>query len=279
MNKTLALPLRAWTLALSAAALVTGFLIATINAFDVSLIYLGLFLAVVAAGLLTNIWGGLAASGVAVFALAVLNQYVGIYPVQNRILNVATELGIFLAAGPLAGWLSRVIETGQQRLSHWRALAEARATHDETFNTLKPEWVKIRLEEEVERARRFSRPLALALLQFADLSDAGNMQRRAALQALIRIARAATLPPAVVSGTEDGRLMLILPESSSEQARQILSVIETRAAREPFFPDGTQSLGRPLHQHGAVRTAVTSLSAEHANAEAFLRDAASALGS
>jgi len=279
MNKTLALPLRAWTLALSAAALVTGFLIATINAFDVSLIYLGLFLAVVAAGLLTNIWGGLAASGVAVFALAVLNQYVGIYPVQNRILNVATELGIFLAAGPLAGWLSRVIETGQQRLNHWHALAEARATHDETFNTLKPEWVKIRLEEEVERARRFSRPLALALLQFSDLSDVGSMQRRAALQALIRIARAATLPPAVVSGTEDGRLMLILPESSSEQARQILSVIETRAAREPFFPDGTQSLGRPLHQHGAVRTAVTSLSAEHATAEALLRDAASALGS
>jgi len=194
MNNNNAISLRGWTLGLSLAALAAGFLIANINVFDVSLVYLGLFLAVVAVGLFTNLWGGLVASGIAVFVLILLNQYIGIYPVQNRIVNIATELAVFLAAGPIAGRLSHVIEDGQQQVNHWISLAERYATHDKTFNTLKPEWSKTRLEEEVARAKSYSRPLSIALLQFADMAGASRKERVAAFQALIRIARSATLP-------------------------------------------------------------------------------------
>ena len=278
MNKNNAAPLRGWTLVLSLAALAAGFLIANLNVFEVSLIYLGLFLVVAAVGLFTNLWGGLAASGVAVFALILLNQYVGIYPVQNRIVNIATELAVFLMAGPIAGWLSHVIEDGQQRINHWISLAEGHATHDKTFNTLKPEWSKIRLEEEVARAKSYSRPLSIALLQFTDIAGANRKERVAAFQALIRVARSATSSPIVVAYVGENRVMLILPEHAKEQTRQMLSVIQARAVNELYFPDGAESLGRPLSQRGEIQMAVADLGPENGSADVLLQSAASVFG-
>ena len=277
MNKNHTASLRGWILGLSLAALATGFLIANINVFDVSLVYLGLFLAVVAVGLFTNLWGGLAASAIAVFALVLLNQYVGIYPVQNRIVNIATELVIFLVAGPLAGRLSHVIEDGQRQINHWISLAEGYATHDKTFNTLKPEWSKIRLEEEVARAKNYSRPLSIALLQFTEIASASRKERVAAFQALIRIARSAALAPIVVAYLGENRVMLILPEHSKAQAQQKLSIIKARVAKELYFPVDGESLGRPLNQRGEIQMAVAELGPENVSADALLQSAASAL--
>ena len=279
MIKNYGLRLRAWIIGLCAAALATGFLIANINAFNVSPIYLILFLGVVSVGVLTNVWGGLAASGVAVFSLAVLNQFVGIYPVQNPVVNIATELSIFLFSGPASGWLAHVLEGLEQRIRHADSLAEAGAMHDTTFHTLKTEWAMLRLEEEVARARRFERPLSLGVLGFADGSAGREAERGAALQGLIRIARACTSPPEVVSLTPDGRVMLILPEHSKEQAGQILSMIQSRAATEHFFPDGAGSLGKPLQLHGAIEVTAVALRAEHAGAGTLLQDAVAAMPS
>src|SRR5574341_983781 len=122
MNKNNAIALRSWTLGLSLAALAAGFLVANINVFNISLVYLGLFLAVVTAGLLTNPWGGLAASGIAVFALSLLNRSIGIYPVQNRVINIASELAVFLLAGPLTG----IWQTACTKSSSWSAPAPSR---------------------------------------------------------------------------------------------------------------------------------------------------------
>ena len=279
MNKNNASALRGWTLGLSLTALAAGFLIANINVFEISLVYLGLFLAVITVGLFTNVWGGLATSGIAVFALVLLNQYVGIYPVQNRVVNIATELAVFLVAGPVAGWLFRVIENGQQQINHWISLAEGYAAHDKTFNTLKPEWSRIRLDEEVARAKNYSRPLSVAFLQFTNIASADRKERIAAFQALIRIARSATFPPIVVTYTGENRIMLLLPEHSEEQARQMLSTIRTRAATELYFPDGHEMLGKPLNQWGEIQMAVASLGPEHGSADSLLQNIASTLES
>ncbi len=279
MNKNNATALRGWTLGLSLAALAAGFLIANINVFNISLVYLALFLIVVAAGLLTNPWGGLAASGIAVFALILLNQYVGIYPVQNRVVNIASELAVFLVAGPLAGWFSRVIETGQAQLDHWISVAEGQDTRDKTFNTLKPEWSRARLEEEVARAKSYARPLSVALLQFADIASASGMERVAALQALIRIANSATSSPMVVAYFGENRVLLILPEHPKEKAQQILASIQARAEKELYFPEGVESLGMPLRGRGKLQMAVASLGPENGSAEALLQNAVSGLQS
>lgn len=279
MTRNPANSLRLWALGLALVSIVAGFLIASLHALDVSYIYLLLMVAVVTVGLFTNTWGGLAASSVAVFATAILNQYLAILPVQSSIVSIAAELGAILVAGPVAGMLGRDVENTRRRLHHWTSLAETRATHDPIFNTLKPNLLKIRLEEEVGRAQGFSRPLALGVLEFAGPAPAAGRSRTAALQALVRIARAATVSPAVVGLTEEGRVVLILPEFSTEQAREMLSQIESRAASERFFPGGASPLGVPLQEFGPMRTSALSLRPGHVDAGVFLAEAMSGLGS
>jgi hypothetical protein len=279
MNKNSALTLRGWTLGLSLAALAAGFLIANVNAFEISLVYLALFLVVVGIGLMTNPWGGLAASGIAVFALVLLNQYVGIYPVQNRVVNIASELAVFLAAGPLAGWFSQIIETRQAHVNHWIAVAEGQATHEGVFNTLKPEWSKVRLEEEVARAKACARPLSVAILQFADITATERTERVAALQALIRIARSATAIPAVVSYLGENRVLMILPEHSDDQAQAVLAAVQARAETEVYFPTGGETLGQSLSRFGKIRMAAASLGSGDGSAESLLQAASAGLSS
>lgn len=277
MNKTTAATLRGWTLGLSLVALIGGFLIANINVFNTSLVYLGLFLIVVMAGLLTNAWGGLIASGIAVFALVLLNQYVGIYPVQNRVVNIASELGIFLAAGPLAGWFSQIVERHQASIHHLAAIAERESMHDPIFNTLKPEWSKVRLEEEVARARAYSRPLSVGLLALTDIDRASRKEQAAALQALIRIARSSTTIPSVVSYLGENRVLLILPEHSNEQAKTILANIQARAEKELYFPADGEAPGQPLSRFGKLQMATASLGSASGSAESLLQNAADEL--
>lgn len=271
MNKNNAIALRSWTLGLSLAALAAGFLVANINVFNISLVYLGLFLAVVTAGLLTNPWGGLAASGIAVFALSLLNRSIGIYPVQNRVINIASELAVFLLAGPLTGMFSQVIERNQAQIEHWIAVAEGRSTHDPIFGTLKPEWSKVRLEEEVTRAKAYMRPLSVAILQFADIANTRRNDRVAALQTLIRIVRSETAAPTVVSYLGENRVLLILPEHSSDQAQTVLSTIQARAETEKYFPEDGEALGQPLNRFGKIQMAVASFGSENGSAEALLQ--------
>jgi hypothetical protein len=279
LNKNKANTLRGWTLGLTLAAIMAGFLIANINAFEISLIYLVLFLIVVGTGLVTNPWGGLTASGIAVFALVLVNQYVGIYPVQNRVVNIASELVVFLMAGPLAGWFSEVIEKHQAEITHWVAVAEERSAHEAMFNTLKPEWSRIRLEEEVARAQAYARPLSVAILQFTEVVINDRNDRVAALQALIRIARSTTATPAVVSYLGQNRVLLILPEHSDAQARAVMAAIQARAETEIFFPKGSEALGQPLRQFGKIQMAVASLGSGNGRAESLLRVASAGLSS
>lgn len=271
--------LRGWTLALSLAALLAGFLITNVNTFDVSLIYLTLFLVVIVAGLLTHIWGGLVASGIAVFSLVLLNQYVGIYPVQNRVVNIASELAIFLLAGPLAGWFSQVIEKHQAQVKHWIAVSEEQSTHENVFNTLKPDWSKARLEEEVARAAAYTRPLAVAVAQFTDTNSSIREERIAALQALIRIARSSTTVSAVVSYLGENRVLMILPEHTEEQTRDVLTSIRARAEAEKYFFAGGTGLGQPLKEFGELQMGAASLGSGNGSAESLLQRAMADLSS
>lgn len=264
--------LRGWPLALCLASLVAGFLIANVNAFEISLIYLALFLVVIAVGLLTNPWGGLAASGIAVFALVLLNQYVGIYPVQDRLVNIASELAVFLVAGVLAGWYSQVIEKEQAALKNWISAAEEKSPHDSELNTLKPEWSRVRLEEELLRAKAFARPLSIAILRLSVPPGSVLQERLAALQALIRIARSTAGSPAVLSYLGENRVLMILPEHSCDQAQEVIGVISARVRTEPYYPGGN-SLGKPLGQYASVDATIAGLQAGDDNVESLLRAA------
>jgi GGDEF domain-containing protein len=257
--------IKLWALGLSLAVIAAVFLVTSINPFETGLIYLALLAAVVVTGLISNIWGGFAASAIAVFALILINQFIGIYPSENIVVNVASELAVFFIVGPLAGGLSGAIEKAQRQSDQWLALAEQRAVQDEIFGTLTPAWIKIRLDEEILRAKRFDRPLSIALLQLDPISSPASSrnERIAALQALIRIARSAAPSPAVVAHAGGDQVIVILVEHNAESARQIAAQIASRTSTEKYFPPGSniaeKSLGTPLSQWGQVRVSVVSL--------------------
>lgn len=289
---------RAWVrlkaFGLGLAAILAAFLTVQINPFPVIVTYLALLGMVIAIGLVTNLVGGLLASAASVFIIVFTNQYLGIYPRESFFVNVATELMAFMLAGPLAGNLAQAVEQVQRQAAYWLARAEDHAVHDETFGTLKPEWAKVRLEEEVLRAQRFSRPLSLVLFHLDPKANHGTSaamaraERVAALQALIRLARAASPPPAVVTHMGGGQVLLMLPEHPPELAESVASTLCQQAEREVYFPgsgypasgfseSGGKALGQPIHQRGQLQTAVSSLNAKGETAEEFLARAKAAL--
>ncbi len=287
MKRSESMVIRLWALALVLAVALTTLLVLSINPFEVSLAYLGLLAAELAVGLMTNVWGGVTASAVCVFLIVLTNQYAGIYSRENRIINISSELLLFLAIGPLAGMLSRAVRTMQRQAEHWLAQAEEQTVLDAKFGTLKAEWAKIRLEEEILRAGSYKRPLSVVLLQLEPSQTGGpakpifkRSERLGALQALVRLARSTTQPPAVVSYLGSNQVLLVLPEHNFFQASQKAADIQTLAATTVYFPGehsldpvpDDKRLGKPLQGWGQLRVGVAALDGI-LNAEVLLAQA------
>jgi GGDEF domain-containing protein len=274
---------RGRALSLAAVAIIAAMLIVVVNPFDVALVYLALLGGAIAIGLMTNVWGGLAASAISVFAIVLIDQATGIYPRENALLNIATELAAFLAAGPAAGSLAAAINRVQREADRWLARAEELSVHDDVFGTLKPDWAKLRLDEEIVRARRFDRPLSIALLHLAPSAAApidNRAERVAALQAVIRVARAVTRPPTIVTHAGGDQVLVVLPEHTLDQAQNVIERVRQQVDREPYFPkhrDLNKDLGKPVHDWGQLRIGLVALNGQAASSETLLASARAAL--
>ena len=278
MKMSKATNLRIRVFALAVVTILAAYLSASINSFGNGLIHIALLAALIAAGLATNLWGGVAASAVTAFAIILLNQYLGVFSRQYVVMNIASELFFYILAGPLAGSIAQTTNHMQDETNHWLKIAEDRTTHDENFGTLKPEWTKIRLEEETLRARSFGRPLSIVMMKFNVTGSASRSERIAALKALIRVVRSGTQPPAVISYMGNDQILLILPEHSIEKAQQAVAGVQERAKTELYFPDAkAEALGKPLNQMGQVLASTATLGKE-TSGDAFLEKAKSMLG-
>ena len=284
MKVNQALQIKIWVLGLALALIAATFLAVSVNSFEYGLITIGLLFVVVILGLLTNVWGGLVASGVAVFAIFLLNQYLGVTIRERALVNIASELIAFLAVGPLAGGLSVALGSAQTQINHWLSVAEEQTTHDPLLGALKPHWAKVRLNEELLRASATSRPLALVMLRFEQQDGLApaelRAERVALLQGLIRVARAATRPPVVVAHGGGDLALLILPEHTAAQAQDFASAFQLRLQDEMYFPAGKttsdKSLGKRMGTAGALRCAVLTPNAAE-SADALFDRAKSAL--
>lgn len=285
MKVNQSLQIKIWILGLAPALIAATFLAVNVNSFQYSLIHLGLLFVLVMIGLLTNVWGGLVASGLAIFIIFLLNQYLGVTVRERVFVNTASELIAFLATGPLAGGLAVALGSAQSQISHWMSTAEEQTTHDPLLGALKPQWGKVRLNEELLRASANSRPLAVMMLRFEQ--QAGQLapaelraERLALLQGLIRVARAATRPPVVVAHGGGDLALLILPEHTTAQAHDFASAFQTRLQDEMYFPAGKttsdKSLGKRMGAAGALRCAVLIPTAAE-SADALFDRAKSAL--
>ncbi len=257
MKMSEAARIKIWAFGLALLALAAAFLTIQVNPLMIALAYLALLAGIMAIGLLSGLWGGLVASAVGVFAMAMFNQFAGLYLRESTVFNIATELAVYLLVGPAAGGLAQAVARMQRQAHRWLELAEERATHDEALGALKPAWAIIRLEEEILRAAHFARPLTVAVLQMEPLAGTAVSRsgRIAALQSLIRIARAHTESPTVVAHAGSDQVLMILPERATEEARRVIQRVQTQAASELYYPDGRNgALGRPLSEWGRLRT-------------------------
>ncbi len=256
------------------------YLIVVLNPALNSLAILLLLAAATTVGLFTNVWGGLLASALAGFAIVLIDLYLGVYPKENYFINIATELAIFLAIGPLAGQIHTLLGQIQKSSNHWIHEAEKQHVHEEHFGTLKPEWAQERLNEEVLRAGRFHRPLSVLILAIASRQsqDAKPAERQAALEALIRLARSLTQAPVVMSYLGEDQLLLILPEYERAQAEELAQKFNAQAKGTMFFPpSGKESLGKPLSEWGTVQVGLTSLDGKVSSAHSLIKQAREAL--
>ena len=269
--------LRLLAFALAVVTIFAAYLSASINSFENGLIHIALLASLIAVGLATNLWGGMAASATAAFTIILLNQYLGIFSRQYVVMNIASELFFYIVAGPLAGSIARTAGQMQDEINHWLKLTEDRTTHDDNFGTLKPEWAKIRLNEETLRAKTFVRPLSIALIKFDAGGNSSRSDRIAALRTVIRITRSGTQPPVVISYISNDQILLILPEHTAKQTQQVLATLKERAKTELYFPEGKkESIGKPLSQMGQMLTSAATLEKE-LNGEALFEKAKSEL--
>jgi GGDEF domain-containing protein len=261
-----AIRMRLFAIGLAVTVALISLIITSLNPFNISIIYLVLLVGVISLGLVTQIWGGVTGSIVAVFTIVLISQYISVSPSEKLVLNMAIVMVAFLVVGLLAGWLSEAIDQSKRQTDVWLALAEQRAMHDKTLGALRPQWGKERLEEEVLRASQFFRPLSVAYLRMIptkqNVSD--RTERLVALQALARIVRSATNPPTALVHFGDDQLLLILPEHNAEQARQVVEVIRARTESERYFPKNNANLGGngvlsyPLREWGRLEVGVSS---------------------
>jgi len=171
---------------------------------------------------------------------------------------------IFLVVGTLSGAIALQIEKMQHQIGQLIKNVEEHTTHDETLGILKPEWAKVRLEEEILRATRFKRPLSVSLLEMESTLNRSQADRSAALQSLIRLAREVTQPPCVVADAGDNQVLLVLPEYTFDQTQTVFSELKTRVSSETYFPPTNNQaevtqLGQPLSAYGYLRTGAVSL--------------------
>jgi len=273
-----ALWVKMWALGLSLALVMAVLLAVSINPFEVALIYLAGLAVVTGIGLMSNVWGGATASILAVFGMVLFNQFSGIYPRENLVINIAAELVTFLLVGPLAGRLGGLLEQIHRQARHWQERATERAVH-RPDGSLKLAWATARLDEEILRAVSFKRPLSVVAVQIAPHANAGTSPEHAeaARDAVLRLARSATKPPSVITRDDAGRILLILPEHTRDDAGKLAREVIRLAGRTRYFPGGGESLGVSLTQWGRVQTGIAALNGHAETGDSLLKRAEIAL--
>ncbi len=271
--------LKLWAFGLTLAILAATYLIIAVNPIEIAPVYLGLLAIVAGIGLVTNVLGGSIASVGAVFAIVFINQLSGIYPRESLFINVATELIALLLVGPLAGRTAALIDRIYRRAVHWRTRARELSAHDETFGVLKPDFAKTRLDEEILRAKTFNRPLSVVMMDIVPRHAPADGNGSAhVLQAMVRVARSLTAPPAVVARTGENQLSLILPEYTAERAAELSHRLMRHAEQTPFFPpEDSASLGNPISSWGTLRAGIAALNGQPETGESLLARAQTAL--
>jgi len=113
---------------------------------------------------------------------------------------------------------------------------------DPTIWAFDREWLQLRLEEEVERSKRYERPLSLMLFVFNNLDEIARSAGIHSTEVFLRRAAAAIRrqirSPDVLAGYGRASIAVVLPESDKESTLAVQERIASRVARIRLTVDG-----------------------------------------
>ena len=173
----------------------------------------------------------------------------------------------------LLGWLTGTASTTLRGRADEEAAGRQVAAAAGSLGLLPADAALARLDEEVARARRHRRPLALVLVrtQITDdllLPDA----RRIARRTVARLVEGLVPDTAVPFALEEDVVGAVLPETGEAAAWELLGPVVDAATRASFAVRA-EGERRALVDCASLDVALVALSARHADAQALLDDA------
>jgi hypothetical protein len=156
--------------------------------------------------------------GLAVVVLWVMyRQATGTW-IRAQLLQSTLEVGGLALSLVMIVRVRRGWEPVRRDLEELHSLREVLLAGEQGTGLLAPQVAELRLVEEVERARRFHRPLGLLLVEVEETAGTqpGGVQTREAHQALVRQLASVSLAQDIPIRLEENQVGLILPERSWE---------------------------------------------------------------
>jgi GGDEF domain-containing protein len=97
---------------------------------------------------------------------------------------------------------------------------------------------------------------------------------------VIRVARAVTRPPLIVTHAGGDQVLIVLPEHTLDQARAAIDRVQQQINHEQYFPkrkDLNKALGKPVRDWGQLQVGVVALNGQAASGETLIANARAAL--
>ncbi|WP_133252093.1 hypothetical protein [Actinomycetospora cinnamomea] len=214
-------------------------------------------------GVLVSAFGGLVVGLVTAAVVIVVKQAVGAWTPADFVASLQTTLGL-LVVGALAGLAGSVLRSDRGHRSSGAAAAYG------SLGLLTEQAVTARLDEEIARARRHRRPLAVILIRTEitdpDLGDGTRMRAHRTVARLVESLLREIDIPFALSPEEVGA---VLPETDVEGAWLLLGPLVDAATRASFTvreEDGRRTLADCAEVHAGL----AALSDETPRAEDLL---------
>lgn len=190
--------------------------------------------ATVILSLATNPWAGILAGLASAVGLTVYRQATGTW-VPTQLMPAALETAVLVLSGWAAGMTARALV---------RNRAQSRSGEHQSegvfgsIGLLRFDLAMVSLEDEVARAKRFERPLTLALIETRVSVEQSQQQREAIQRTVARLTESLLRTSDVPFALAGGEIGAILPETDATAAWVAMGRI-TEAISAATFTDRT----------------------------------------
>ncbi len=238
MIATMGRLIRGWTdlHALVALALTTGLIAGVVSVAHPApyhLVSAGIALLAVVAALFVDGFGGIVVGVTAAAALVAVQQIGGAWTRDNFVVSLAAVLALIALA-----WATGLLSAALHGRSGGRHVRGAQPAYG-SLGLLAPDMTLARLDEEVARADRHQRPLAVVIIRTLVIDHSLDANARdAAERTVARLVETLLRDTDVPFSMANDEVGAILPETTTEAAWELIGPILDAASRATFTVRG-----------------------------------------